>query len=160
VRKIVRDLEPGLALYDIRTLEEVVARSMARERFTTWLVMVFAALALTIAAVGVYGVVTFSVSRRTQEIGVRVALGASRGAIVRLVMAEALGLVGLGLVLGLVGAAAGGRAIRTLLFETAPTDPVTFATVVALLVVTAVVAGLAPTRRALAVDPIQALRYE
>ena len=96
---------------------------MSRERFTTWLVTVFAALALMIAAVGVYGVVAFSVSRRTREIGVRVALGASRGAIVRLVMAEALGLVGVGLVLGLVGAAAGGRAIRTLLFETAPTDP-------------------------------------
>jgi putative ABC transport system permease protein len=160
VRKIVRDLEPGLALYDVRTLEEVVARSMSRERFTTWLVTVFAALALAIAAVGVYGVVAFSVSRRTQEIGIRVALGASRGAIVRLVMAEALGLVGLGLVLGLIGAAAGGRAIRTLLFETAPTDPVTFATVVGLLAITAVCAGLAPTRRALSVDPIQALRYE
>ncbi|MGH9312807.1 MAG: ABC transporter permease, partial [Vicinamibacterales bacterium] len=93
VRKTVRELEPGLALYDVRTLEEVVARSVSRERFTTWLVTVFAALALTIAAVGVYGVVAFSVSRRTQEIGVRVALGASRGAIVRLVMAEALGLV-------------------------------------------------------------------
>jgi putative ABC transport system permease protein len=160
VRKIVRELEPGLALYDVRTLDEVVTRSMSRERFTTWLVTVFATLALLIAAVGVYGVVAFSVSRRTQEIGVRVALGASRGAIVRLVMAEALGLVGIGLVLGLVGAAAGGRAIRTLLFETAPTDPVTFAAVVALLAITAVVAGLAPTRRALSVDPIQALRYE
>jgi putative ABC transport system permease protein len=160
MRKIVRELEPGLALYDVRTLDEVVTRSMSRERFTTWLVTVFATLALLIAAVGVYGVVAFSVSRRTQEIGVRVALGASRGVIVRLVMAEALGLVGIGLVLGLVGAAAGGRAIRTLLFETAPTDPVTFAAVVALLVTTAVVAGLAPTRRALSVDPIRALRYE
>ena len=160
VRKIVRDLEPGLAVYDIRTLEEVVARSMSRERFTTWLVTVFATLALIIAAVGVYGVVAFSVSRRTQEIGVRVALGASRGAIVRLVMTEALGLVGVGLVLGLVGAAAGGRAIRTLLFETAPTDPMTFAAVVGLLAITAVAAGLGPTRRALSVDPIEALRYE
>jgi putative ABC transport system permease protein len=160
VRKIVRELEPGLALYDIRTLDEVVARSMSRERFTTWLVTVFATLALVIAAVGVYGVVAFSVSRRTQEIGVRVALGASRGAIVRLVMAEALGLVGIGLALGLAGAAAGGRAIRTLLFETAPTDLMTFAAVVTLLAITAIVAGLAPTRRALSVDPIQALRYE
>jgi putative ABC transport system permease protein len=160
VRKVVRDLEPGLALYDIRTLEEVVARSMSRERFTTWLVTVFAALALMIAAVGVYGVVAFSVSRRTQEIGVRVALGASRGAIVQLVMAEALGLVGIGLALGLIGAAAGGRAIRTLLFETAPTDPMTFAAVAGLLAITAIVAGLGPTRRALSVDPIEALRYE
>jgi putative ABC transport system permease protein len=160
VRKIVRELEPVLALYDIRTLDEVVARSMSRERFTTWLVTVFATLALLIAAVGVYGVVAFSVSRRTQEIGVRVALGASRRTIVRLVMAEALGLVGIGLVLGLAGAVAGGRAIRTLLFETAPTDPMTFAAVVALLAITTVVAGLAPTRRALSVDPIQALRYE
>ena len=133
---------------------------MSRERFTTWLVTVFAALALMIAAVGVYGAVAFSVSRRTREIGVRVALGASRGAIVRLVMTEALGLVGVGLVLGLVGAAAGGRAIRTLLFETAPTDPMTFAAVVGLLAVTAVAAGLGPTRRALSVDPIEALRYE
>jgi putative ABC transport system permease protein len=160
VRKTVRELEPAVALYDVRTLEDVVARSMSRERFTTWLVAVFAALALAIATVGVYGVVAFSVSRRTQEIGVRVALGASRGAIVRIVMAEALGLVGIGLALGLAAAIAAGRGIRTLLFETAPTDAVTLASVVGLLAVTAILAGLGPTRRALSVDPIQALRYE
>jgi putative ABC transport system permease protein len=159
-REQVRAIEPALALYDVRTLEEVVARSVARERFTAWLVTVFATLALAIAAVGVYGVVAFSVSRRTQEIGVRVALGATRAGIVRLVMAEALGLVGLGLGLGLAGAFAGGRAIRTLLFETTPTDLLTYATVVGLLALTAIAAGLAPARRALSVDPIEALRYE
>jgi putative ABC transport system permease protein len=160
VREQVRALEHTVALYDVRTLEEVVAKSMARERFTTWLVTVFAALALAIAAVGVYGVVAFSVSRRTQEIGVRVALGATRGSVVRLVMSEALGLVGIGVVVGLAGAVAGGRAISTLLYDTAPTDPVTYLVVVGLLGLTAIVAGLAPTRRALSVDPIEALRYE
>jgi putative ABC transport system permease protein len=160
VREEVRALEPTVALYDVRTLEDVVAESMARERFTTWLVTVFAFLALAIAAVGVYGVVAFSVSRRTQEIGVRVALGATRSSVVRLVMSEALGLVGVGVAVGLAGAVAGGRAIGALLFETAPTDPVTYLVVVGLLVLTAVVAGLGPTRRALSVDPIEALRYE
>ena len=160
MREQVRALEPTVALYDVRTLEDVVAESMARERFTTWVVTVFAALALAIAAVGVYGVVAFSVSRRTQEIGVRVALGATRGSVIRLVMSEALGLVGIGIAVGLAGAIAGGRAISTLLFETAPTDPVTYLVVIGLLVLTAVVAGLGPTRRALSVDPIEALRYE
>jgi putative ABC transport system permease protein len=160
VREQVRSLEPTVALYDVRTLEDVVAESMARERFTTWVVTVFAALALAIAAVGVYGVVAFSVSRRTQEIGVRVALGATRASVVSLVMSEALGLVGIGVAVGLAGAIAGGRAISTLLFETAPTDPVTYLVVIGLLVLTAVVAGLGPTRRALSVDPIEALRYE
>jgi putative ABC transport system permease protein len=160
VREEVRALEPTIALYDVRTLEEVVSESMARERFTTWLVTVFAALALAIAAVGVYGVVAFSVSRRTQEIGVRVALGAPRASVVRLVMAEALGLVGIGIAVGLAGAIAGGRAISALLFETAPTDPLTYIVVIGLMVLTAVAAGLGPTRRALSVDPIDALRYE
>jgi putative ABC transport system permease protein len=160
VRRAIRALDPGLAVYDVRTLEEVVARSMSRERFTTWLVTVFAALALAIAAVGVYGVVAFSVSRRTQEIGVRVALGATRGTIVRLVLAEALGLVGAGLAIGLAAAAAAARGIRTLLFDTAPTDLVTYAIVVGILGALAIAAGLVPARRALAIDPIQALRYE
>lgn len=97
--------------------------------------MLFAALVLAIAAVGVYGVVAVSVSRRTQEVGVRVALGATRASIVRLVMIEALGLA---LALGLVGAGAGARAIRTMLFETTPADPLTYAGVAALLGATAV----------------------
>jgi putative ABC transport system permease protein len=160
IRQELRALEPAIAPYDIRTLEEVVGRSMARQRFTTWLVTAFAALALALAAVGVYGVVAFSVSRRTREIGVRVALGATRGRIVRSVLGEAAALVGAGLALGMAAAALGARGIRSLLFETPPTDLVTYAAVVALLAAVALAAAVVPARRALAVDPIEALRYE
>jgi len=160
VRKELAALEPSVAMYDVRTLEEVVARSMSRQRFTTWLVSVFAIVALALAAVGVYGVVAFSVSRRTREIGVRVALGATRRQIVALVLREAGGLVGAGLLVGLAAAAFGGRAIRTLLFQTAPADPLTYVVVIALLGGTALLAAVIPARRALSVQPTEALRYE
>jgi predicted permease len=160
VRHELSRIDPGLAMYDVRSLREVVSESVAQQRFTTWIVGLFAALALLIAAVGVYGVISYSVGGRTREIGLRMALGATRGAVTRLVMRETFLLVGVGLVSGLALCAVATRAIRTLLFNTAPTDPITYGGVIAALAAAGLLASYVPLRRALTVDPNVALRYE
>ena len=160
IRAELRALDPSVAMFDVRTMEEVVDASVAKERFTSWLVALFAILALTIAAVGVYGVIAYSVSRRTQEIGVRVALGATRRAIAALVLRETFALLAAGLCAGLALSVLAGRAISSLLFEISPTDPVAYAAVVATVVFTGVLASYVPLRRALAVDAVTALRAE
>lgn len=160
VRRELKALDERVGMFEIRSLREVVSESVARQRFTAWIVTVFAALALVIAAVGVYGVVSYSVGGRTREIGLRMALGATRGAVTRLVMRETFLLVGIGLAAGLTLCLVATRAIRTLLFATAPTDPVTYSAVIAVLTVTGLVASYVPLRRAQGVDPNIALRYE
>lgn len=160
VRSELRRLDPGVGLFDVRSLREVVDSSVARQRFTTWIVGIFAALALTIAAVGVYGVVSYSVSGRTREIGVRVALGASRRSVTALVLRETFMLLGVGLAGGLVLCVSATRSLRTLLFETAPTDAVTYVAVILVLTAAGLLASIVPLRRAVAVDPNVALRYE
>jgi putative ABC transport system permease protein len=159
-RVALSEMDPGVAMFDVRPLRDVVTASMARERFTTWIVALFAGLALAIAAIGIYGVVAHAVSGRTREIGVRVALGATRRDVIGLVLVEALTLVGAGLAAGLVLCIASTRMIRTLLFQTAPTDVVTYVTVVGLLAAVALLASWVPLRRALSVDPNVALRWE
>jgi putative ABC transport system permease protein len=160
IRAELRALSPLVAMFDVRTLDQVVSESIARERFTTWIVGLFAALALIIAAIGVYGVVTYSVSRRTQEIGVRVALGATRREVTWLVLREALQLVGVGLLAGLGLSLLAGRAVAALLFQTPPTDAVTCVTVIVVLASVGLLASVVPVRRALAVEPVVALRTE
>ena len=160
VRSELRGLDPGIGLFDVRSLREIVNESVARQRFTTWIVGIFAALALIIAAVGVYGVVSFAVSGRIREIGVRVALGASRRSVTQLVLRETLLLLVLGLAGGLLLCVSATRAIRTLLFDTAATDPLTYTGVVVVLAISGMVASYVPLRRALAVDPNVALRCE
>jgi putative ABC transport system permease protein len=160
LRQQVRVIDAGLAIYDVRTLSDVVATSVARERFTSGLVALFAGLALAIAAIGVYGVIAYSVSRRTREIGVRVALGADRRGVLWLVTRETLVLIGAGMMGGFGAAAAAGHAIRGMLFQTSPVDPVTYALVIAVLGLVALAATYVPARRALAVDPMAALRCE
>jgi ABC-type antimicrobial peptide transport system permease subunit len=120
----------------------------------------FAGLAVAIAAIGVYGVIAYSVSRRTREIGVRVALGANRRGVLWLVTRETLVLIGAGMMGGFGAAAAAGHAIRGMLFQTSPVDPVTYALVIAVLGLVALAATYVPARRALAVDPMAALRCE
>jgi putative ABC transport system permease protein len=160
IRQELAAVDRSVAIFGVRSLREVVSESVARQRFTTWIVGVFALLALTIAAIGVYGVISYSVSGRTREIGVRVALGATRKSVTALVMRETFALVATVVGGGLVLCLFATRAIRTLLFQTAPTDPVTYGTVVAILAVVGLAASFVPLRRALRVDPNVALRYE
>ncbi len=159
-RAALSTMDPGVAMFDVRPLRDVVSASMTRERFTTWIVGLFAALALAIAAIGIYGVVAHAVSGRTREIGLRVALGATRRDVTGLVLAETLMLVATGLAAGLLLCLASTRAVRSLLFQTAPTDILTYVTVVSLLTAVAFVASWVPLRRALTIDPNTALRYE
>jgi predicted permease len=166
-RQIVRSVEtaihgvnPDQAITGVQTMEEVVSDSVAQSRFQLLLLTIFAVIAALLASIGVYGVVSYSVTQRTQEIAIRVALGASRSAVAGLVLREGLLMAGLGVVAGLAGALALTRVLRTLLFEMSPTDPVTLVSVSCLLLSVAVVAAILPARRAMRVDPVAALRYE
>src|SRR5258707_4483646 len=141
-------------------MSEVVERSMVQPRFLSLLLGIFSGIALFLAAIGIYGVMAYSVAQRTQEIGVRMALGAQRLHVLRLVFSQGVVLLMIGTVIGLGGAFALTRLLRTLLFEITPTDPLTYSGVVALLIVVAFLACYVPARRATKVDPLVALRYE
>jgi predicted permease len=151
-------IDAGQPIANVQTLEEVRGEALANPRLTTTLVLLFALLALCITAAGLGGVVAFSVSQRTQEIGVRMALGAGRGEVLGMVLREGLSLVGLGLVLGALAAVLLGRLITGLLYHVETTDPITFAGMGLVLVLIAAVACLVPARRAATVDPLVALR--
>ena len=141
-------------------MTQVLSTAVATPRFRTLLVGVFAALALALAMAGVYGVMAYAVSRRTSEIGVRIAMGASRPAILRLVLGQGLQLAAAGIAIGSVLAFALSRALRSMLFAIGPTDPIVFVGVPILLLVTAAAATAIPALRASRIDPIQALRAE
>ncbi len=159
-RQAVWSVENDRPIYAIRTMEQVISRSVAQPRFRTALLGLFAALALLLAAVGIYGVISYAVAQRVQEIGIRVALGATRPDVLRLVMGQGMLLAGSGLALGLAGAWAGTRWISALLFGIRPTEPVVFGALVLLLALVALLACWAPARRATRVDPVVALRQE
>ncbi len=141
-------------------MDEAFADSVSRPRFQLVLLLVFAGMAVLLAGIGIYGVVSYSVSQRTQEIGIRVALGARAGDVSRLVLGEGLLLSGLGVAIGLAGAIVFTRVLRSLLFEVTPTDPVTLGSVAVLLLAVSAAATLFPARRATRVDAMVALRYE
>ncbi len=151
-------IDAGQPVANVQTLEEVRGEALANPRLTTTLILLFALLALCITAAGLGGVIAFSVSQRTQEIGVRMALGAGRGEVLGMVLREGLRLVGLGLVLGALAAILLGRLMTGLLFHVETTDPLTFAGMSLVLVLIAAAAGLVPARRAATVDPLVALR--
>jgi putative ABC transport system permease protein len=160
VRAAVRDLDPQLPVYDVRTMEERVATTIARPRVTAVLVGVFAATALLLAAIGIYGVVSYTVAQRTRELGVRMALGAPAAGVLRLVVGQGmLPAVG-GVVVGLAGAWAAARVLGSLLYGVSASDPWTFAGVALFLLMVALVATWLPARRATRVDPVIALRAE
>jgi putative ABC transport system permease protein len=156
----VRSLDPELPLADVRSMEEVVDATLARPRTVSVLLTAFAIIALVLAGVGVYGVMAYSVSQRTQEIGVRMALGATVESVFRLVMGQALKLVLFGVAAGLLAAALLTRLMETLLFETEPLDPTTFAATAVVLMVVATVASYIPARRGTRIAPTEALRAE
>jgi putative ABC transport system permease protein len=160
VRGVLHSLDPGLAVSDIRSLDDVVSRSIAAPRFTTALLSVFAALALILAAIGIYGVLSFIVAQRTAELGIRVALGASRSDVLRLVVGQGMRPVLIGLVTGLIVALAFAKVLQGFLFGVPHTDPGTYVTVTAVLMGAAVLACYLPARRAARVDPMTALRAE
>ena len=143
---------------DIRTLEQVVARSLSAERFATMVLTAFAGSALLLAAVGLYGVVAFSVTSRTREIGLRLALGASRSLVLRTVVWDGLRVVLAGLVVGLLASLVLGRVLSTFLFETPPADPIVLVSVAAILALAGALASYVPALRAARVDPAISLR--
>jgi ABC-type antimicrobial peptide transport system permease subunit len=156
----VHGIDPELPLADVRTMDAVVDRTIARPRIVAVLLTVFAVMALALAAVGVYGVMAYSVAQRTQEIGVRMALGATTESVFGMVIGDALRLVGIGIVAGLVCAAALTRLLTTLLYDTEPFDPVTFIATAVLLTIVAMLASFVPARRGTRIPPNQALRAE
>ncbi|HEY1337540.1 MAG TPA: ABC transporter permease, partial [Bryobacteraceae bacterium] len=160
VTQVVHSLDPNQPVSDIQTMDQMLVRSVSTQRFQTVLLGVFAALALALAVVGIYGVISYSVAQRTNEFGIRMALGAGRGDVLRLVLRQGGGILLGGLALGLAGALALTRTIAGLLFEVKPSDPLTFAAVAVLLTGVGLAAIAAPARRATRVDPLTALRYE
>ncbi len=159
-REEIHKFDSGLAVSRVATMDQLLSNSLAQQRFTTLLLGTFAALALLLAAVGIYGVMSYGVARRTQEIGIRMALGAQPGDVSRLIVRQGLTLALAGAVIGLAGALVVSRSIGSLLFEVKPTDPLTFIAVTILLLGTALAACYLPGRRAMRVDPVIALRYE
>jgi putative ABC transport system permease protein len=160
LRRAIKEVDPNIAVAGLTTLDEAIAEVNGSSRFNAMLVAVFAVVALALAAVGIYGVLSYAVSQRTQEIGVRLALGARERQIFRLVVGESLKLAAAGLVLGLAGALLVGRALDRLLYGVRATDVPTFAGTAILLIVVAVIASYVPARRAMRIAPMEALRAE
>jgi putative ABC transport system permease protein len=158
--KVVHSLDPELPIARAATLDEVVARSISEPRFYMILLGAFAAMAVFLAALGIFGVLSYAVVQRSREIGIRVALGAHPRDVLRMVMGQAARLAGIGVLAGLAGAVGLSRAIASLLFELSPTDPATLGSMAAVLAVVALVASYLPARRATRVDPLVALRSE
>jgi putative ABC transport system permease protein len=155
-----RAVDGQMTVARVRPMEQVIADSIARQNFTMLLLSIFAGIALLLAAIGIYGLMSYSVEQRTQEIGIRVALGAGRPAMLRLVLAQGLKLAGSGVVIGIAIALGMTRVLATLLFGIKATDPFTYAGVAAILLAVALSATYLPARRAATVDPIEALRYQ
>jgi len=160
IQRVVRELDPQIQVVGLQTMAEVVDQTLVQERFIAQTATAFSLVALMLASIGLYGVMTNVVTRRTNEIGIRMALGAKSGDVVKLVMREVLLLVGVGPFIGLLAAFATMRLVANLLFNVRPSDPLTIAFATLLLIVVAALAGYLPARRASRVDPLIALRTE
>jgi putative ABC transport system permease protein len=159
-RQTVRGIDNGLPAFAMTPLADAVSESIAQRRFSMLLLGVFAAIALVLAAVGLYGVVSYSVSQRTQEIGLRMAIGAQRGDVLRMVVGGGMKLAVIGAVIGVAGALALSNVVATMLFEVTPFDPASYSATAVVLLTVAMLACYVPARRAMRVDPIVALRQE
>ena len=160
VRSEIRSVDPKLVVSEVKTMDRIVNQGLARPRFTMWLLGIFAGAALLLAAVGIYGVIAYSVVRRTREIGIRMALGARQSSVLGMVAGKALALAATGVVLGTIGALALTRLMKTLLFGVTPTDVLSFTLAGGAVILVALVACYLPARRATGIDPMEALRFE
>jgi putative ABC transport system permease protein len=160
LRKELAAVDGTIPLTSVRVFDEYISRSLARPRFNALLLSIFAGTALLLTAIGIYGVMAYSVAQRTSEIGIRIALGAGKSSIFRLVVGQAMVLVGISLVVGVAGALAATRLLNSLLFGVGASDPTTFVSIVLLVSIVAFLAAWLPARRATRVDPIIALRAE
>jgi putative ABC transport system permease protein len=160
VRRVIYSIDRDLALYDVTALDEGLAEFLAARRFTAVVVGVLAGIALLLAALGIYGVISYSVARRTSEIGIRIAVGARHVDIVRREVGTMMSRVLVGLLVGIAAALAAGRFLTTLLYDVSPADPVVFVLVLVVLVVVGLAASVLPVTRAIRMDPLVALREE
>nr|MBA3270954.1 FtsX-like permease family protein [Acidobacteriota bacterium] len=158
LRQTVRAMDPNLPIADVQSMEQVIATALAGPRFAAFLLGMFAVLALTLAAIGTYATISLLVAERSHDIGIRLALGAERRTILGSILAEGLGLAGIGVGIGVVGAVVLSRVLQSLVYGVSISDPMTFAVVPAVLVAVAVLASLNPAPRAAAVDPLVTLR--
>jgi putative ABC transport system permease protein len=157
---VVWEIDKDQPVSDIRSMDEIVSTAVARQRFSTILLGIFATLALVLAAVGIYGVMSYSVAQRTREIGIRLALGAQRNDVLKMTMGQGLKLVSVGVGIGLAAAFVLTRVMASLLFGVSATDPITFVTISLVLMGVALVASYLPALRATKVDPMVALHYQ
>jgi putative ABC transport system permease protein len=160
LRQVVASVDKDQPVLVVNAMQELLDNSVAPRRFVARMLALFGALALVLAAAGIYGVASYSVSRRTQEIGLRVALGAQRGDVLRLIVGQGVRLTIIGIALGLAGALALTRTLASLLYGVGATDPITFASVPLVLAIVGLAACYIPARRAAKVDPMTALRCE
>jgi putative ABC transport system permease protein len=160
MRQVLQELDPDVPAFKVQTLEQAVSRSLWRQRLQGQVLGTFATLALLLAAVGIYGVISYAVAQRTRELGVRMALGATRGQVLGLVLGQGLRLAAVGVVIGIVAALALSRVVASLLYGVSATDLATFVGVPVALAVIAMLATLVPARRATRVDPVVAMRTE
>jgi putative ABC transport system permease protein len=160
IRRMVREIDAAIPVLDLRSVDETVDLSVATRRFNTMLLGAFAVLALVLAAVGLYGLMAYTVLQRTREIGIRLAIGATPVDVLQLVVGQAARIAGVGVVIGLAGALGLTRIMRTLLFDVSPLDPPTFAVAAVLLLGIAALASYLPARRAARIDPQSAIRAD
>jgi putative ABC transport system permease protein len=160
IRQQVTAVDPDQPIFNVRTMNDIRAESVATERLNLTLLSIFAGIALVLAIVGIYGVMSYAVTQRTHEIGIRLAVGAQQRDVFRLILGQGMSLALIGIVLGLVGAFALTRLMTSMLFGVEPTDPTTFALIAALLASVALAACYVPGRRATKVDPTVSLRYD
>jgi predicted permease len=159
-RQVVHRMDSALPVYDLKTLDAQIDETHFLDRLLAWLSVAFGLLATLLASIGLYGITAFSVTRRTQEIGIRMALGAARGNVLRLVMREVLVLAAAGLAIGVAASLTLGRLLESQLFEMKANDPAVIAGAIAVVLLVSIVAGYLPARRATHIDPMQSLRWE